>query len=194
MMLEKRKGLSNAPVQLAGLCDKLLFVWPGLKWILEIGPGGLVRSVPVHVPEGFVIDHFVPSDKLWYVSFRKYGADSNADMETTLYEINPSDGMPTRRFETAPEYVTGIGCEQDGEFRAMGFHAGHIKTAQGDAAKLVFPSYPRNAGVIKAGRQTRSHEGKRIPSPTRTVEPTPLGSGAQVLYLKDDEPSPPASD
>ena len=92
-----------------------------MKWILEIGPSGVVRRVPIRVPEGFVVDHFVPSEKMWYVSFRKYGADSNADMETTLYEINPLDGMPTRRFDTAPEYVAGIACERDGEFQAIAF-------------------------------------------------------------------------
>jgi len=81
-----RAGPQFGQAQILSFHDNLLFVWPGLKWILEIGPGGSVRRVPIHVPEGFVIDHSVPSDKVWYMSFRKYGADSNADMETTLYE------------------------------------------------------------------------------------------------------------
>ena len=104
---------ANSPPQL-GLAqilpfrDKLLFVWPGLTWILEISPSGSVRRVPIHVPEGFIIDHFVPSEKMWYVSFRKYGADSIVDLETTLYEISPLGGKPIRCFDMAPEYVSGI--------------------------------------------------------------------------------------
>jgi len=117
--------------QIVSFHDKLLFVWPGLRWILEISPSGLLRRVTIRVPEGFVIDRFVPSDKMWYASFRKYGARSNADMEKTLYEINPLDGMPIRSFDTGSEYVAGIACEHDGEFRAMGFHDGHIKLLRG---------------------------------------------------------------
>jgi len=117
--------------QILSFHDKLLFVWPGLKWILEIGSSGLVRRVAIHAPEGFVIDHFVPSEKMWYASFRKHGADFNADMETTLYEMNPLDGMPIRRFDTAPEPVTGITCEHEGEFGAVGFHSAHIKLLKG---------------------------------------------------------------
>jgi hypothetical protein len=115
--------------QIVSFHDKLLFVWPGLRWIVEISPSGVLRRVTIRVPEGFVIDRFVPSDKMWYASVRKYGARSNTEMGTILYEINPLDGMPIRRFDAGPDYV--IACERDGEFRAMGFHDGHIKLLEG---------------------------------------------------------------
>jgi hypothetical protein len=107
--------------QIVSFHDKLLFVLRGLTWIVEISPSGLVRRIPIQVPEGSVIDHFVPSQKMWYASFRKYGVDLNGDMQSILYEINPLDGMPIRRFDTSPEYVAGIACEHDGEFRALAF-------------------------------------------------------------------------
>lgn len=126
-----RVGPQFGQAQILSFRDKLLFVWAGLEWILEISPTGSVRRVPIRVPEGFVVNRFTPADKMWYANFRKYGADSNADMETTLYEINPLDGMPVRQFETAPEYVTGISCEHDGEFLDIRFHSGHLKLLKG---------------------------------------------------------------
>jgi hypothetical protein len=117
--------------QIVSFHDKLLFVWPGLRWILEISPSGVLRRVPIHVPQGKVIDRFVPSDKMWYASFKESGEDYRTDQQTIVYEINPLDGMPIRRFDTAPEYVTGIICEHEGEFRAVGFHSAHLKLLKG---------------------------------------------------------------
>jgi hypothetical protein len=110
--------------QILSFHDKLLFVWPGLTWIIEISPSGLIRRVPIHVPEGRVIDRFVSSDKMWYASFKEHGADYKTDSQTMVYEINPLDGALIRRFDAAPEYVYAIGCEHDGEFLAMGFREG----------------------------------------------------------------------
>jgi hypothetical protein len=106
-------------VQIVPFRDGILFVSPGLTWILEISPSGSFRRIPIHVPEGLVIDHFIPSDKMWYVSFRKYGADTNESLETTLYEISPVDGRLVERFDTSPLPVSGIASAHDGEFRAI---------------------------------------------------------------------------
>jgi len=132
--------LTKAPpqfglAQILSFHDKLLFVWPGLTWILEIAPSGLVRRVPIHVPEGFAIDHFVPSEKMWYASFRKYGADSDVDVENIFYEISPLDGAPVRRFDASPQTVDGIACEHDGEFRALMFDLKGLR---------IFKGTPRN--------------------------------------------------
>jgi hypothetical protein len=121
--------------QILSFHDKLLFVWPGLTWILEIAPSGSVRRVPIHVPEGFAIDHFVPSEKMWYTSFRRYGADSDVDVENIFYEISPLNGEPVRRFDASPQTVAGIACEHDGEFRALMFDQKGLR---------IFKGTPRN--------------------------------------------------
>ena len=105
--------------QIVSFRDKLLFVVTGMTWIVEISPSGVLRRVPSHVPPGLVIDHFIPSQKTWYVSLRKYGADSNRDQETTFHEFSPDNGRLVRRFDTTPQYVSEVACEHDGEFRAL---------------------------------------------------------------------------
>jgi len=105
--------------QIVSFQDKLLFTWSGMTWILEITPGGSVRRVPIRVPPGLVIDHVIPSQEMWYIALRTYGADSNQDQESAFYEVSPSNGTLTKRFETTPEYVSEIACEHDGEFRAL---------------------------------------------------------------------------
>jgi len=105
--------------QIVPFQDKLLFALSGMRWILEITPGGAIRRVPIRLPPGLVIDHFIPSQEMWYIALRTYGAESNQDQESAFYEVSPFNGTITKRLETTPEYVSEIACEHDGEFRAL---------------------------------------------------------------------------
>jgi hypothetical protein len=59
-----------------------------LSPIYEIREGGEARSVRIKSPDGFAIDHFIPSDKNWMVDFRK----GLAEETDTIYEVSPETG------------------------------------------------------------------------------------------------------
>jgi hypothetical protein len=107
--------------QIVSFRDKLLFVLTGMTWIVEITPGGVLRRIAIDVPQGFVIDRFIPSQKTWYAALRRYGSDSSPDQENVFYEFSPDNGVAVRRFDTTPQYTSEIACEHDGEFEGLAY-------------------------------------------------------------------------
>jgi hypothetical protein len=102
--------------------DNLLFVLGGMTWILEISPSGAIRRIAIDVPTGLVIDHLIPSERMLYVAMRRFGADhATQDADEVFYEVSPANGALTKRFDTAPEYVSAIACEHDGDFLALAY-------------------------------------------------------------------------
>ncbi len=91
--------------------------------VLEVSPGGAVRSVRLQLPPKAVIHGFIPSSTHWYVRTSPAGkgalntATDTADV--ALYEFNPSSGQLVRRL--LPEGVTAddIGCADGEDFIAF---------------------------------------------------------------------------
>ena len=97
--------------------------------VLEIGPGGARREVPLSLPKGYYLDAFMSSSDRWIVRLGENGPDKLARgaagtsyNKRELFELNPSDGSPKYRIGLGNEIQVGpytIACEQDGKFLAF---------------------------------------------------------------------------
>lgn len=89
--------------------------------LLEVGPGGAVRVVPLETPKGYTIEDVIPSTNRWIFRFRKDGIPAKSETDArpdadnyALYEFNQSDGTPLRRIHIAKGPVFSIACERNG--------------------------------------------------------------------------------
>lgn len=90
--------------------------------VLEIGPDGATREVPITLLEGFSLDGFISSDDMWLVRYaRKMVAEPgkpvvrrSAAGDYLLYEVDFNDGSLRRQlsFASVPDF--GIACERGG--------------------------------------------------------------------------------
>jgi hypothetical protein len=89
--------------------------------VLELGPEGEVREVPLATPPGYELDAFIPSDDKWIVRFRRSGlSDEQVNDASTrsgnfrLDEINPLDGSILANLTMESGSVLNIACESNG--------------------------------------------------------------------------------
>jgi len=97
--------------------------------VLEIGPNGARREVPLSPPKGYVLDRFLSASDRWIASFQEDGPNKpglsfagNSSNKTVLYELNPSDGTLRYRIDLGGEIYSNpnaIACEHDGSFLAF---------------------------------------------------------------------------
>jgi hypothetical protein len=116
--------------KLAHARGKVLLYEPDSKApVLEIGPGGARREVPLTLPKGWYLEAFMPSSDRWIARLAAEGPDKPArgssgenSNKRQLFEFNPSDGSPLYRIDLGNETEVGpyiVACEQDGTFLAF---------------------------------------------------------------------------
>jgi hypothetical protein len=90
--------------------------------VLEIGPDGATREVPIAIPQGFSLDGFISSNDLWLVGYARkitpeFGKPvirRSANGDYLLYEVDFNDGRFRRELSLASIPDFGIACEQGG--------------------------------------------------------------------------------
>jgi len=94
--------------------------------VLEVGPGGSVREVPLHFPNGYVLDSVISANDRWIIRFRRESLSDSGAINTrpeannyVLYEVDPSDGSLRRKIEADGGFLYSLACEQDGVFTAF---------------------------------------------------------------------------
>jgi hypothetical protein len=114
--------------------DDILFVRGGSRGpIYEIEEAGGIRAVELREPMGYVIDHMIPSDANWFVSFRRSTAAKDAS-EQLVYEIDPINGKLLRSFQGKgyeTENGVDLSCVYRGEFSAVVHRNGRIMLLHG---------------------------------------------------------------
>ncbi len=96
--------------------------------LLEIGPGGATREVPISAPKGFTLDAILPSDDRLLARYRQIspsrsGAGELGETKNNLefFELNPADGSLRYRIDLGKDLTFNpysIACEVDGTFLA----------------------------------------------------------------------------
>lgn len=108
---------------------KVLLYEPDSKApVLEIGPNGAKREVPISLPKGYFLDAFLPSADRWIARFQEDGPNKPSrsfagtySNKMALYELNSADGSLRYRIDLGDEVQFNpycIVCEQDGRFLA----------------------------------------------------------------------------
>lgn len=94
--------------------------------VLEIGPGGAYREVPIESPLGYVLDGVIPSSDTWVMRFRKEDISTSGSVDASpasknyvLYEVDPADGHLRRQIDMASGPFYSIACERDGILTAF---------------------------------------------------------------------------
>jgi hypothetical protein len=89
--------------------------------VLEVGPGGIVREVPLRVPQGYELNGVVSANDRWLMQYRKEGMPDDGAVDArpetknfVLYEVDPNDGSLKRQIDLVTGRHFDIACEQDG--------------------------------------------------------------------------------
>lgn len=93
--------------------------------VVEIGPGGVERAVPLQAPKGYELETVIAANDRWLMKFRRASLPETEAYDArpqsgnvVLYEIDPNDGSLRRRIELPPldkEHVSpDLACEEDG--------------------------------------------------------------------------------
>lgn len=99
----------------------LLYVAHSKFPVLELGPGGAMREIPLQAPEGYLLDGFIPANDRWMVRFRRENLPDHGAVDRrpesrnyVLYEVNRADGSLKREFKAISGPGFGSACEHDG--------------------------------------------------------------------------------
>jgi hypothetical protein len=87
--------------------------------VLDVGPGGSVREVPLQPPPGLVFEAMISANDRWVARFHEQSAAENAPEkpgEHIFYELHPEDASLSVKL-IQPKDVSGqIACESSGAY------------------------------------------------------------------------------
>jgi len=87
--------------------------------ILDVGPGGSVREVPLEPPSGYVFVDMVPANDRWVAHFRLQDAvpDSPFNQKSyAYYDLRPQDASLSAKLLISGELPQFLACESDGSY------------------------------------------------------------------------------
>ena len=90
--------------------------------ILDVGPGGSTREVPIQPPSGMVFTSLIPSTDRWVALFRQSQAPANQPLTPATYswyDLRPQDASPASKLAPAGEAPASIACEVNGSYIAF---------------------------------------------------------------------------
>lgn len=98
-----------------------IFVWRrgSSEPILDVGSGGAVREVPLHVPTGFVFVDMIPANDRWVAHFRRQTVAEHTPFSQDAYsyfELRPQDASISSRLLISEEARQFLACESDGNY------------------------------------------------------------------------------
>jgi hypothetical protein len=85
--------------------------------ILDVGPGGAVREVPLKLPTAFLLVDMVPANDRWVVHLRRQEATENHAFDSKSYayfELRPEDASVSSRLLIPDGVPQFLACENDG--------------------------------------------------------------------------------
>lgn len=113
-------GLSAvaSAVQFLSYGDDLLLVQMGTNYpVLELGEGGILRSVPLRLPAGSIVESLIQSSERFWLARIADAAKSPA--VHWLVAFDPGTGEPIRTYATPGVPPDSIACDADGTFLAF---------------------------------------------------------------------------
>ena len=111
-------SLVASSTQFVSYGDNLLLVQMGTDYpIVELGESGILRSLPLHLPAGSIIESFIQSsERLWLA--RIADTASNPAVHW-LVAFDPGTGEALRVISTPGMPPDAIACDADGTFLAL---------------------------------------------------------------------------
>jgi hypothetical protein len=103
----------------------------------EIHDGGEVILAKIKSPDGYAVDHLLPSDRSWIVVSSERGKFTDA--KSVVYEVNPSTNESIGRYlvegassmKSISEGQSDLACFHDGEFVAVRHQDGKLTVLHG---------------------------------------------------------------
>lgn len=130
------------PSQLAPSNGNIIFVATGSPEVLEISPGGGLRTVRLKLPADLSIDSLIPSSGYWYARIRASETSTKSAEETAstfklriqpvVYELDPANGQVVRRIDTSSVPPPTIACVYDDRFVAFRWDKGKFVRVLGE--------------------------------------------------------------
>ena len=87
--------------------------------ILDVGPGGRVREVPLHVPVGFVFTDMVSANDRWVAHFRAQNTPAGSPFSAAGYsyvELRTQDASLSSKLLISGDVPQFLACEQSGTY------------------------------------------------------------------------------
>jgi hypothetical protein len=87
--------------------------------ILDVGSGGRVREVPLHIPRGFVFVDMIPANDRWVAHFRLQNAAENLPFSGDIYsyyELRPQDASISSKLLISGDVPQFLACENAGNY------------------------------------------------------------------------------
>jgi hypothetical protein len=98
-----------------------ILVWNrnGSDPILDVGPGGRVREVPLDIPAGSAFVDLVSANDRWVAHFRDKDTAEHAPFTAkafSYYELHPQDASIWSRIQISGDVPQSLACESDGTY------------------------------------------------------------------------------
>ena len=90
--------------------------------VLDVGPGGSVREVPLQLPPGFSFSDMISASDRWVAHFRSAEIPENSHLNQTdyaYYEIRPQDASLSAKLKQSGDIPLTISCENGGNYLAF---------------------------------------------------------------------------
>jgi hypothetical protein len=90
--------------------------------VLDVGPGGSVREVPLQPPPGSIFVDMIPASDRWVAHFRSAQVPEHSQFNQTdysYYELRPQDGSPSARLIQSGDIPLTLSCEDSGAYLAF---------------------------------------------------------------------------
>jgi hypothetical protein len=90
--------------------------------ILDVGPSGSVREVPVELPPDSVFLDMIPAADRWVAHFRSKNVAEGAPLNQTdysYYELRPQDASLSAKLIQTGDIPLSLACESDGKYIAF---------------------------------------------------------------------------
>jgi hypothetical protein len=91
-----------------------------------------MRAVRVHIPNGLTIDHFISSDRNWFIDAHEGFLSHDGD---AIYEVSPENGELLReyRVDIKNNVEESISCEAQSQFVGIRHRDGKLTVLHGIA-------------------------------------------------------------
>jgi hypothetical protein len=90
--------------------------------VLDVGPGGSVREVPLQTPQGFVFVDMIAASDRWVAHFRSAQVPEHSQFNQTdysYYEVRPQDASLSAKLMQSGVAPLVLSCESEGTYLAF---------------------------------------------------------------------------
>jgi hypothetical protein len=90
--------------------------------VLDVGPGGSVREVPLQLPSGSTFVDMIPAGDRWVAHFRSAQVPEHSQFNQTdysYYELRPQDASLSAKLIQSGVAPLSLSCESEGTYLAF---------------------------------------------------------------------------